>query len=359
MTARTEFANAATNAWAQRIEAPDASLFGTDVACSFIGANTLPLVIQPAAAWRDVDALVKWGNAHRSALENAVTQYCAVLLRGFEVDDTPHFERVSEMFPAYDMGYEAGATSRAQISGKVFEATRVPPDVWIMLHQEMAYMRRYPSKLAFYCKTAPEQGGETIIGDMRRFTAALPQRLMSELTQKGVRYNRNFLSPDTQDARKTPTFTHRTWVEAFYTDDRRKVEDDCKARGLEFEWRSDGSISMWNTLPGVTRHASTGETLYFTQIHTQVPHRRWMGDSTWSQYSAVYTDGVPKPFDASFGDGSPLNESDLLTIYDELDKVTVAFPWQHGDVLFVDNINTAHGRNPYKGQRDVQVALIA
>src|SRR6266513_2315850 len=114
---------------------------------------------------------------------------------------------------------------------------------------------------------------------MRRFSAALPPRLMKDFERKGVRYLRNFLSPETQDERRNPVFNHRTWTEAFYTEDKAKVEADCRARGLEFEWLPDGSISMWNVLPGVVTHPQSGATLYFNQLHTQTPHRRWMGDA--------------------------------------------------------------------------------
>ncbi len=36
---------------------------------------------------------------------------------------------------------------------------------------------------------------------------------------------------------------------------------------------------------------------------------------------------------------------------------TVREPWQSGDLLLVDNIRTAHSREPYEGPREVLVAL--
>ena len=41
-----------------------------------------------------------------------------------------------------------------------------------------------------------------------------------------------------------------------------------------------------------------------------------------------------------------------------LNDETIAVPWQNGDILMIDNILTFHGRNPYTGHRDVQVALL-
>jgi alpha-ketoglutarate-dependent taurine dioxygenase len=37
----------------------------------------------------------------------------------------------------------------------------------------------------------------------------------------------------------------------------------------------------------------------------------------------------------------------------------VSFPWQAGDAMFVDNFLVAHGRAPFTGDREVQVALFA
>ena len=57
------------------------------------------------------------------------------------------------------------------------------------------------------------------------------------------------------------------------------------------------------------------------------------------------------------GDGSPISEDEIAPIYDALEAQEIAFPWHSGDMLLIDNIAVAHGRNPFKGQRDVQVAL--
>jgi len=38
-------------------------------------------------------------------------------------------------------------------------------------------------------------------------------------------------------------------------------------------------------------------------------------------------------------------------------RLAVSLPWQEGDILMLDNMLTAHGRNPYLGERKIVVAM--
>ncbi|AMK17732.1 MULTISPECIES: Arm DNA-binding domain-containing protein [Sphingobium] len=81
------------------------------------------------------------------------------------------------------------------------------------------------------------------------------------------------------------------------------------------------------------------------------------GEAGFARMTAAYGD-LPRAFDATYGDGSPILDSELDTIYAALGTASVNFPWQAGDVLLIENKLTAHGRQSFTGKRDVQVALI-
>lgn len=48
---------------------------------------------------------------------------------------------------------------------------------------------------------------------------------------------------------------------------------------------------------------------------------------------------------------------DVQTINEVYAANTVREPWQSGDLLIMDNIRTAHSREPFEGKRDLLVAM--
>ena len=124
-----------------------------------VTGTPLPLVVHPAdEAHAGLDALLAWAHAHVEEIDRCIGEDGGLLLRGFAVEETADFERVSDLFPAYEMGYEAGATARARIAGKVYEATRVPAEVWIMLHQRWHTCRR--SRASWRSTAKPRHRGQ-------------------------------------------------------------------------------------------------------------------------------------------------------------------------------------------------------
>jgi hypothetical protein len=67
-------------------------------------------------------------------------------------------------------------------------------------------------------------------------------------------------------------------------------------------------------------------------------------------------DGEP-PRNAYYGDGSPIEEGALEQIREIYTKEAVVFAWQKHDILLLDNMLAAHGRNPYRGARNIVVGM--
>lgn len=318
----------------------------------------VPLFVQPRdAELRDSAAVAaEWMRANEVALDDMLTQAGALIFRGFAIAETSDFAALFAHLPGFAPGYVGGAAPRGEVAPRVFEATQLAPSQVIGLHQEMAYMPHYPSHLAFFCRLAPVSGGETLIADMRKVTAALPSAFVEALDARGVLYARNFRDRETSTGSPYLDVYHIAWQNAFKTSDPGKALADCAAMGLDAHLRPDGSISAAYRARGLIDHPVTGERLWFNQIATQNMNPR-NGGEQYPLFLAHYGEDRPYPFAVGFGDGEPFPEDWMDALYAALDSHEVRAPWSCGDVLLIDNYRTAHGRNVFTGARDVQVSL--
>jgi alpha-ketoglutarate-dependent taurine dioxygenase len=339
---------------------PSARL-GADIRAEPYGSGGgLPVFLSPRNPLlaQDLDAVLGWIDEQREALDLLVDTAGAVVLRGFPFTDTAAFSQLVARYPDMEFGYSGGATTRGVIAGRVFEATRSPPDFRIMLHQEMAYLPRYPRRLAFFCAHAPDSGGETIIADVRRFEAALPADFVRTVRERGVRYARNFRSPDWRPPHPVLEPMHKTWTDAFFTEDPRKAEADCLQIGLEHQWEPNGSLSVLYAASGFTQHARDGRTIWFNHIASQTMSDYNFGAERVALFREYYGTHTAWPYQTTYADGGAIPLDKVEALYPILEELAVAFPWRAGDVMLVDNLHTFHGRNAYTGRRDVQVALL-
>jgi alpha-ketoglutarate-dependent taurine dioxygenase len=321
----------------------------------------LPLILRPTHDGpKDFEEVEQWYVASRSKIEALATWYGAVLLRGFAVPDSRAFGRLATCHAEHQFRYWGGASPRARLSENVYESTRLDERFKLALHQEKAYMSVYPRLIAFYCEQPSEKGGETLLCDMRAVTRRLPTDLKTRFAHRRVRYRRNFRDRDRADAAIEAGALreyHRVWQEAFDSETRAEAQVHCEQIGLEFEWLSDGSLTVSNTCPALIRHPSTGEEIWFNQSSTQHANARSMGP-LYVLLKRFYSNRPAYPYDVQFGDGGPITIEDLAPVYDALDANETAVTWQTGDYLLIDNVHTAHGRNPYVGARAVCVALM-
>ena len=320
----------------------------------------LPVFITPRIRelGEDPDAAVAWVRDQQDELDKLLLKAGAVVLRDFAFRSTADFARAIDHYPTVASGYTAGSTPRSTISGKVMEATRVPADLKIPLHQEMTYLPHHPAKLAFFCNQPPATGGFTTLGNARHVLGLAPFELRQEIEHRGVRYVRNFRSPDFEIDDPQFRANHRSWIEAFGTDDRRQIEADCGAMGLEWEWLPDGSLSVAHTARGLIEHPVTGETIWFNQIHMQTVNRKLYTDEVLRSMDTIYGGGRARPYVTTFGDGGILPGDQVEDLLSTIERLEIVFPWQKGDILLIDNLQSYHGRTPFTGERDIQVALL-
>lgn len=186
-------------------------------------------------------------------------------------------------------------------------------------------------------------GGETPIVDSRAVFASIPQGVRDRLVEKGVLYTRSYGNG-----------LGLTWQDVFQSTSKEEVEERCKEEGFVAEWKERDTLRTSCRRPAAVLHPVTGEPVWFNQA--QHWHVSCLDPETRASILALFPeDSLPR--NAYHGDGSPIADEDMAAILDVYRELEVSFPWQRGDILMLDNLLTAHGRNAFSGRRKILVAL--
>jgi alpha-ketoglutarate-dependent taurine dioxygenase len=104
----------------------------------------------------------------------------------------------------------------------------------------------------------------------------------------------------------------------------------------------------------IAAHPHTGEVVWFNHAHLfHVSNLDF--DSRNYLLESLGMDRLPR--NAFYGDGSPIEDTVLDEIRGLYNSTAVEFEWLRGDVMLVDNFLAAHGRAPFKGERQILVAM--
>jgi len=302
--------------------------------------RALPILIEPAVEGLDLAA---WAVANREILEGHLATTGGVLLRGFGVETVAEFQGVIQALYGQLLGYSDRVQPRSLVSDKVYTSTEYPPEQWIELHNESSYAHTWPLRIAFFCQLPSPTGGATPIADCRRILAAIDPEVRRRFVERQVTYVRNFGEG-----------FGITWQTAFQTAEREEMEEFCRRNGVQVEWKEHGRLRTRSVRPVAVRHPRTGEEVWFNAAVSS--HISTVEPATRAALLAEYSEeDLPK--NSLYGDGAPIEPEVLDEVRRAFRQETVAFPWQKGDILLLDNMLVAHGRAPYAGPRKVVVAM--
>ncbi|MFD8911613.1 TauD/TfdA family dioxygenase [Streptomyces sp. NPDC059575] len=299
---------------------------------------------RPAVAHVDTPAdVASWAAQYREVLRTQVTEHGALLIRGLGLRDTAQVGAVFSRLTGGLLTEREPFAPRQEFGPGLYSSTTWPANQPMCMHHELSYTLEPPGLMLFACLTAPEQGGATAVADATEILRALPADVTERFEREGWLLTRSYNDE-----------IGATLEESFGTADRAEIERYCRAHAIDFTWQPDGSLRTAQRRPAVVRHPVTGERCWFNQIAflnewTLAPEvREYLVD----EYGE---DGLP--FNTRFGDGSPIGEDIVQVLNDTYEKHTRREPWQAGDLLLVDNIRTAHSREPFTGDRQVLVGM--
>lgn len=291
----------------------------------------------------DLDEACQWLKAAEPELRSALREHGAVFLRGLPVAGIQDVARVRDILIPRRTPYREKATPRSDFGHGVLSSTDLPPAQAIRMHNENSYTLTFPGLLLFACLTAAAAGGATPVADCRKVLRELPPRLVDRMRISGWTLTRNYSGLVSLD-----------WPTAFGTQDRDEVAAYCADNRIAWQWQPDGTLRTGQLRPGIITHPQTRQEAWFNHL------------AFWNEWSldpdiraALIEEFGPDglPFSTGFGDGEPLTEPDVAVLNAAYATATVREPWQPGDVMLVDNLLCAHGRDPFRGDRKIAVAM--
>lgn len=267
----------------------------------------------------------------------------ALLIRGLPIQGSKKLERVlTTFFDNSLLEYNYRSTPRTKMRGRIYTSSEYHPEETIGLHNENAYSNDWAMKIAFYCVKPSEQGGATPIADSRKIYDSIPSEIRDKFEQKKLMYVRNYGDIDL------------SWTEVFQTDDKAVVEEYCQNNHIEFEWKGENGLRTRQKANATYVHPLTGENVWFNQAHlfhisSLKPENRESMENTFKKEDL--------PRNVYYADGEEIECDDLAVIRNIYLKNKIIFDWHEGDLLLLDNMLYAHGREPYEGNRRVLVGM--
>lgn len=306
--------------------------------------STLPLVIKPRL--KGVD-LTEWVQKNSAEFNADLCKHGGILFRGFDTTTLETFGNFVNAFGSKPLSYMFRSSPRHELDPgvrNVYNSTIYPKAERINLHNESSYSRTWGMRILFCCLQPAAEGGETPIADSRKVLESIPPSLVQKFREKGVMYRRRLIKDISM-----------SWQEVFQTTDRKEVENICNKNVIRYDFIDDDHLEIEWVKKAVYQHPSSGEDTWFNHVLFFNKYARY------EELGLNPGDRVPEDLihtDTLFGDGTEISIDEYLSIKKAYQQHTVAFTYEKGDILFLDNMLAAHGRNSYKGERLIATAII-
>jgi hypothetical protein len=132
------------------------------------------------------------------------------------------------------------------------------------------------------------------------------------------------------------------------------IESYCQDNMIGCEWLGDGSLRTRQRRSAIITHPETGERVWFNHVAFW---NKWTLDPEIRDVLVDTFGADGMPFGTFLGDGTALTEDEVGALNQAYDQVTMREPWRPGDLLVVDNILCAHGRDAFRGDRKIVVSM--
>jgi alpha-ketoglutarate-dependent taurine dioxygenase len=300
-----------------------------------------PVLLQVTAAER-IDAPA-WMRENAAWVEQELPRRGALLFRGFSVDSTVKLGEFAAALSNDFPHFAEESSPRRRLDAMVFTSTDYPHRFPIQMHNEHSYASVWPMKLFFGCIQPALRAGGTPVASSRAVLARLRPSTREAFRKRGVLYVRNYRRG-----------LGVTWQDAFGTDNRALVDKYCADAGIRAEWLAGDGLRTEQRGTAILRHPRTGEEVWFNHgffFNVLSVEPRELREALLEQ------DERELATQTYFGTGDRIPADVVEEVREAYALERVCFAWERGDVLLIDNMLTAHGREPFEGARQIAVVM--
>jgi alpha-ketoglutarate-dependent taurine dioxygenase len=305
---------------------------------SRLSGLALPAVIEPD----DGESILDVIGARRAEIRELITGAGAVLFRGFDVGGVDALNTVVQALSGPPLDYAERSSPRTSLAGNVFTSTDYPESEEIFLHNECSYQAEWPLKVYFYCVEAPLAQGATPFADVREVYRNLDPAVVEEFARRKWMYVRTFGDMG------------GSWQYFYDTEDRSEVERYCAGQGIAVEWIGGNGLRTKAVREPIRTHPVTGEKVWFN--HATFFHINTLPPVYREEMLEMFGEDE-LPTNTYYGDGGRIPDDVMKHLRETYRAARLRFDWQREDLVVIDNMLTAHGREPYSGPRRIAIAM--
>lgn len=219
----------------------------------------------------------------------------------------------------------------------------------IPFHHELAYLTTSPSKLAFFCEIPAKKDGYTplcLSHTLYEKIKSKNPKFIERLEAKKVRYTRII-----QSKKLCENTRQRSWQEVFETEDPKEAEKKAHLTGTEkVEFNEDYSLMKVTSIAmdAIRIDDRTKQPTWFNSVVLLHPAGNNMSKEERNN----------APWETTYGDGSTIEDEDIISVADIMKNEGIKFDWKANDVILVDNYLALHARTTFEGPRRVLATIL-
>eukprot|EP00746_Dinoflagellata_sp_MGD_P026307 gnl/MRDRNA2_/MRDRNA2_161981_c0_seq1.p1 gnl/MRDRNA2_/MRDRNA2_161981_c0~~gnl/MRDRNA2_/MRDRNA2_161981_c0_seq1.p1 ORF type:complete len:390 (+),score=59.95 gnl/MRDRNA2_/MRDRNA2_161981_c0_seq1:142-1170(+) len=305
------------------------------------------------------------GAVLRELIDGTLTTFGAIVIRGLPISSAADFSEVMHATNLNLVDYVGGVTTRPVVAPKVTPTSTEGPSVSMEPHMDNPYWPKPPTHLVVYAELPPARGagGQSLISDNR---AALKQlrtqydEILEALENRLIRYNHFYPDEESSAGIGIPSWEQslaRDCQTASGCNKTETAERNLEQAGYQFEW-IQGGLKRWELSDAIKSHPKTGEDIWanmITAMHCTVfdnhPEYPELNRAPEARGEPCMMRGS-MPYDTSYGDGSPFSLETMHAMRKAQWDNAVAFDFEPGDVLVLDNYLASHGRFSWNSEVD-------